>query len=89
MGDITAVPYEARTVSAPLASSWASDAKAFVRGTFFIAAITIVGTVAVVAALMVGVVGAPVVAAALVYVVLRHRRAAGAPVAEVARTAEG
>lgn len=89
MSDFTAVPYESRSVPAQLASSWAADAKAFARGTLFTAAITIVGTIAVVVALMVGVVGAPVIAAAVAYAVFRQRRTARVRPSATWRSAEG
>ncbi len=79
MGDITAVPLQVQDLSAELASSWADRAKAFAGGLVFTAAVAFVGLAVVTVALVVGVVGAPVIAAAIGYVVLRHRRAQRVP----------
>jgi thiamine transporter ThiT len=79
MSDFTTVSLQAQELSAELASSWAHRAKAFVSGLLFVAAVAFVGLSAVTVALVVGVVGAPVIAAAVAYVVLRHRRAQRVP----------
>lgn len=75
MSDFTAVPLEAQAVPEQLASSWAADARAFAVRLFFTAAIVAVGAVLVVVALLVGVVGAPVIAAAVAYAIHRRRAA--------------
>lgn len=75
MNDLTAVPLQAQELSAELAASWAVRTRAFLGGLVFAAAVAFVGLAAVSVALVVGVVGAPVIAAAVGFVLLRHRRA--------------
>jgi hypothetical protein len=79
MGDPTAVPLQIPELSAELASSWATRTKAFLGGLVFTAAVAFIGLSVVTVALVLGVVGAPVIAAAAGYVVLRQRRAQRAP----------
>lgn len=78
MDDLTAVPLEAQDLTADLTTSWTTEARAFVTGLVFTAAIVAAGAVVVTVALVVGVVGAPLVAAAIGYAIVRHRRAARA-----------
>jgi hypothetical protein len=75
MSDYTAVPLQAQELTAELAASWAHRAKAFVAGLFFAAAVACIGVAVVTVALLVGTVGAPVIAVAIGYAVLRQRRA--------------
>ena len=79
MSDSTAVPLQAQELSAELAASWAHRARAFLGGLVFTAAVAFVGLAAVTVALVVGVVGAPVIMAAVAFVVVRHRRAQRVP----------
>jgi hypothetical protein len=79
MSDLTAVPLQVQDLPAELASSWAHRAKAFVGGLVFTAAVAFVGLSVVTVALVVGVVGAPLIVAAIGYVVLRQRRAQRVP----------
>jgi len=76
MSDFTAVPLEAQGVPTQLTSTWLRDTASLVRGLLSTLAVAVVGTFLVVVALMVGVVGAPVIAAAIAYAVIRQRRAA-------------
>jgi hypothetical protein len=75
MSDFTAVPLQAQELTAELAASSANRAKAFITGLFFAAAVAFVGVAVVSIALVVGTVGAPVLALAIGYAVVRHRRA--------------
>lgn len=77
MSDFTAVPLSAED-PAELAASFASQARSFTSGLLFTAVVTAFGMAAVVVLLIVGVVGAPVLAAGVAYAVLRHRRMAQA-----------
>jgi len=78
MNDVTAVPCEARDLPAGVSSGLIADAKGFVSGLLFTAAIAVAGTFLVALTLVVGVVGSPVVAAVATYLVIRHRREARA-----------
>jgi hypothetical protein len=73
MSDSTAVPYEAQAIPQQVALSWAAYLRVFAVRLFLTAAVAAVGTVLVVVALMVGVVGAPVIAAAVAYAIHRRR----------------
>jgi len=75
MSDYTAVPLQAQELSAELAASWAQRATAFIGGLLFAAAVAFIGVAVVAVALVVGTVGAPVIAVALGYALLRPRRA--------------
>lgn len=74
MNDPTAIPLEAQQVPAQLATSWAYEARAVVSGLVYTAAVAAVGTFAVIVALMVGVLTAPLLLAGVAVAVVRHRR---------------
>lgn len=73
MADFTAAPLSVDD-PAELATSFAQQSKAFVSGLLFTAVVAAAGMAAVVVLLVAGVVGAPVIAAAVACAVLRHRR---------------
>lgn len=77
MSDFTAVPLDARAYPA-CRTSRIVEARLFLGGLLFTAAVAVAGTALVVVTLVIGVVGAPIIAAALAYAVVRHRRGAGA-----------
>lgn len=74
MSEYEAVPLEA-TLPAQRVSAL-TEVKLFLSGLLFTAAVAVIGTALVTAALVIGVVGSPVIAAAVAYVVIRNRRAA-------------
>jgi hypothetical protein len=74
MIDPTAVPLEVQQVPAQLSTSIAYEVRALVGGLLYTAAVAAVGTFAVIVALMVGVVTAPLLLAGVAYGVVRHRR---------------
>jgi hypothetical protein len=74
MGDFEAVPLEAVEAPAQRISSRLAEARELASGLVLTAALVVVGTVLVTAALVVGVVGSPLLALAIGYVVVRHRR---------------
>ena len=76
MDDFTAVSLEAQPISDQLSTGWLDDARSFLTGFLFTAALTVLGAALVTVALVVGVVGSPIIAAAVAYVVYRSRRAA-------------
>jgi hypothetical protein len=79
MPDFTALELPEASIPAPLTTptttSLADDLRAFVTGALLTAAVAAAGTVVVILALTVGVVGAPVLALAFLYLVVRRRRA--------------
>jgi hypothetical protein len=78
MSDFTAVQLEARTLPEELAAGWLEDAKSFIGGLLFTVLVAVAGAALVTVALVVGVVGAPVIAAVVAFAVVRSRRAARA-----------
>lgn len=76
MSDFTAVPLEARADSERRVTSRVADAKVFVSGLLFTAFVALAGTFLFTVALVIGVVGSPIIAAVVAYVVVRHRRLA-------------
>ena len=76
MDDLTAVPLEAQPLTEQISSGWLDDARSFFTGFLFTAVMTALGAALVTVALVVGVVGAPLIAAAVAYVMFRSRRAA-------------
>jgi hypothetical protein len=78
MPDISAIELSERQVSAEITTSFVQDVRRLLTGTLLTAALAAAGTVLVTLALVVAVVGAPLVAAALIYVVVRRHRAQGA-----------
>ena len=75
MSEYEAVPLEA-TLPSQRAVGRMAEAKLFLSGLLFTVAVAVIGTALVTAALVIGVVGSPVIAAAVAYVVIRNRRAA-------------
>lgn len=73
MADLSAVPLEA--VTEQLSASWVDEARSFLAGFLFTAVLTVLGAALVTVVLLVGVVGAPIVAAAVAYAIFRSRRA--------------
>ncbi len=76
MSDFSAIQLEARSLPAQMVSSSLREARSFVTGLLFTAAIAAVGTFLFTLALVIGVVGSPVIAAVLAFVLVRSRRAA-------------
>ena len=76
MSDFEAVPLEATAVPARRVAGRLVEAKNFVSGLLFTAAVAAAGTVLFTVALVIGVVGSPIIAAVVAYVVVRHRRTA-------------
>jgi nitrate reductase gamma subunit len=75
MPDTTAIELEAREISPAVPTRLIDHALKFVTGALFSAALVAGGAVLVTVALTVGVVGAPVIVAAIVALVVRRRRA--------------
>ncbi len=75
MSEYEAVPLEAQALTARR-SSLLAEARNFVSGILFTAAVAAVGTVLFTAALVVGVVGSPIIAVVVAYAIVRHRRVA-------------
>lgn len=74
MSEYEAVSME---VAAPArASSGLAEARNFVSGILFTAAMAAAGTVVLTVALVIGVVGSPIIAVAVAYTIVRHRRVA-------------
>ena len=74
MADLSAVPLEAVTTE-QLSASWVDEARSFLAGFLLTAVLTLLGAALVTVALVVGVVGAPIVAAVVAYAIYRSRRA--------------
>lgn len=75
MSDFEAVPLEAAAFPAQRVTKLA-EARSFVSGILFTAAVAAVGTVLFTAALVIGVVGSPIIAAVVAYVIVHNRRLA-------------
>src|SRR5512133_1998617 len=81
MPDTTAIEID-REIAAEIATtSLLTDVRRLVTGTLFSAALTAAGTVLFTIALVVAVIGSPLIAAAIAYVVIRRPRAGAAPAA--------
>ncbi len=76
MDDYTAVPLEAQTLTAQLSTGFMAEARSFFTGFLLTAVLTVLGAALVTVALVVGVVGSPIIAAVVAYVIYRSRRAA-------------
>ena len=76
MDDFTAIPLEAQALPERLSAHWVDEARDFFAGFLFTAVLTVLGATLVTVALVVGVVGAPIIAAVVAYVIFRSRRAA-------------
>ncbi len=74
MSDFEAVPVEAVAVPAQRVTSRLAEVRNLVSGILFTAAMAAVGTVLFTVALVVGVVGSPIIAVVVAYVMVRHRR---------------
>ena len=89
MPDITAIELEARELSPTLPTRLVDHVFKFFTGALFSAALIAGGTVLVTVALTVGVVGSPVIVAAIVALALRRRRAVRAGALAGLRPASG
>jgi ABC-type bacteriocin/lantibiotic exporter with double-glycine peptidase domain len=76
MSNYRALELEAETLPEQLSTSWVDDARSFFTGFLFTAVMTVLGAALVTVALVVGVVGAPIIVAVVAYVIYRSRRAA-------------
>jgi hypothetical protein len=74
MGDFEAIPLEAVEVPEQRIASRLAEAREFASGLVLTVALVVAGTVLVTAALVVGVVGSPILAVAIAYAIVRHRR---------------
>jgi hypothetical protein len=82
MPDTNAIEVSAREIAAPITTtSLLVDVRRLVTGALFTAALAAAGTVLFTLALVVAVVGSPLIAAAIAYVVVRRPRAHAAPTA--------
>ena len=75
MSELDVVSLEA-AVPAQRVTGRMEEARLFVSGILFTAAVAVVGTLLVTVALVIGVVGSPIIAAVVAYVVVRNRREA-------------
>ncbi len=75
MDDLSTVSFEEQTLPEQISTGWLAEARTFLGGFVMTALVTALGAALVTVALVVGVVGAPVIAAAIAYVVFRNRRA--------------
>ena len=76
MDDLSAVSFESQTISEELSTGWTVEARNFLTGFVLTVVTTMLGAALVTVTLVVGVVGAPLIAAGVAYVILRSRRAA-------------
>ncbi len=76
MSDFRAVELEARTLTEQASTGWLEDARTFFTGFVLTAVLTVLGAALVTVALVVGVVGSPIIVAVVAYVIYRSRRAA-------------
>ncbi len=76
MSDFRAVELEAETLTEQLSTGWLEEARTFFTGFVLTAVLTVLGAALVTVALVVGVVGSPVIVAVVAYVIYRSRRAA-------------
>lgn len=75
MDDFTAIPLEAQTLPEQVSATWLDAVRSYFSGFLFTAVLTVLGATLVTVALVVGVVGSPIIAAAAAYVIIRSRRA--------------
>ncbi len=75
MDDLTAVPLEAQSLTDQLSTGWLDEARSFLTGFLLTVVMTALGAALVTVALVLGVVGAPIIAAVVAYVIVRSRRA--------------
>jgi ABC-type dipeptide/oligopeptide/nickel transport system permease subunit len=76
MSEDRALGLEARTLPEELSTGWLDEARSFFTGFLFTAFVTVLGAALVTVALVVGVVGSPILAAVVAFVIYRSRRAA-------------
>ncbi len=76
MSDFRAIELEAQTVTEELSTGWLDEARSFFTGFLFTAVLTVLGAALVTVALVVGVVGSPIIVAVVAYAIYRSRRAA-------------
>jgi hypothetical protein len=74
MPDFTAIEIEAEEIVDPLSTTFLDEVRTFVTGALFTAAVAVVGTILFTLALMIAVVGSPLVAAVVAVLVLRRGR---------------
>jgi ABC-type dipeptide/oligopeptide/nickel transport system permease subunit len=63
-------------VAQQLSTGWLEEARSFFTGFLLTAVMTVLGAALVTVALVIGVVGSPIIAAVVAYVIYRSRRAA-------------
>ncbi len=76
MSEFRALELEAQTLPEQLSTSWVDEVRSFFTGFLLTAVMTVLGAALVTVALVVGVVGAPIIVAVVAYVMYRSRRAA-------------
>jgi hypothetical protein len=74
MSDYGAIDLQEAAIPGPLTTSFLAQARAFLVGALFAAAVAALGGVLVTLALTVGVVASPLVFVAVLYLVMRRRR---------------
>ena len=74
MDDLSAVSLEAESLPEQISTGWLTQARTFLTGFVLTAVLTVLGASLVTVALVIGVVGAPVIAAGVAYVLFRSRR---------------
>ncbi len=75
MDDLSMVSFEAEPLPQQISTGWLAEARTYLTGVVLTAVLTVLGASLVTVALVVGVVGAPLIAAGVAYVMLRSRRA--------------
>jgi hypothetical protein len=81
MPDYTALELQEEAVPAPLTTSFVDDVRRLIGGCLYTLAVTAIGSVLVIAGLLLCVLGAPLIAAAVGYAVVRRRKLDQAPAA--------
>jgi ABC-type dipeptide/oligopeptide/nickel transport system permease subunit len=76
MSDYRALELEAESLPEELSTSWVDSVRSFFTGFLFTAFMTALGAALVTVALVIGVVGSPIIVAVVAYVIYRSRRAA-------------
>ena len=71
MDDLSAVSFESQTISEELSTGWTVEARNFLTGFVLTVVTTMLGAALVTVTLVVGVVGAPLIAAGVAYVMVR------------------
>lgn len=87
MHDCRVIPFQRGSARRHAPPGVLSEAAAIARGALFALAVVVLGSFLVAVALLLGVVGAPILAVALAWLLLRHARPSRAPAARRLRIA--